>query len=284
MNALKYLISLLFAGCAGLASGPASAQILSVDVYLDKLALPNGFTASLEKCQPFHAEKPLRRKDVAVNTVYTIDGMQDGMCELHITGVTNTSVEIHQDCALPADVAKTYAHALQRFQDRKYSQKWDAYYIEKDADYQAALKIMSDPEYCNFYREEIDNTQEIRRNLPACTPTEQAEITSGLELSRQIIGLKDDLCVYKFSAQKTDKVDHVLLKNVPPKTESYFSDTMLLAYTCAFTEAQAREYMLILESEIIPAEDDFDYAAVWHMSPKEELEFLRENCSAEVRK
>ncbi len=284
MNALKYLISLAITAGAAYLSNPANAQILSIDVYVDKLVLPKGFTESLEKCEPYHAERPLRRKDVAVNNIYTIDGIKDDMCGLHITGITNSSVEIHQDCNLPADVAKTYAHVLQRFENKKYSQRWDEYYIEKDEDYQAAVKIMSDPKYCSFYREEIDNTQDIRRNLAACTPTEQTETASGLELSRQIIGLKKDSCVYKFTVQKTDKIDHILLKNVPPADSSYFTDTMFLEYTCAFSEKQAEQYLHILESEVIPAEEDFDYAAIWHISPVEELEFLRNNCSAEIRK
>ena len=284
MNALKYLISLLSVLYVALPTNPAAAQILAIDVYVDKLVLPQGFTQSLEQCKPYHAERPLRRKDVAVNNIYTIDGMKDGLCELHITGITNSSVEIHQDCSLPADVAKTYAHVLQRFQDKGYSQRWDEYYVEKDADYQAALKIMSDPKYCSFLREEIDNTQNIRRNLLACKPAEQTEVVSGLEFSRQIIGLKGESCIYNFAVKKTDKIDHILLKKVPPATSSYFSDTMFLKYTCAFSEKQAEQYLHILESEIIPAEEDFDYAAVWHISPLEELEFLRDNCSADIKK
>ncbi len=284
MNVLKYLINLAFVLGFICLANTASAQILSVDVYVDKLVLPKGFLPSLEQCKPFHAERPLRRKDIAVNTVYTVDGMQDGFCQLHITGVTNSSVEIHQDCALPADVAKTYAHILQRYVDKKYSMKWDHKYIEKDEDYQAALKIMEDPKYCTFYRAEIDNTREIRKNMPACRPAEQKEIASGLEYTRQIVGLNKESCVYRFTAQKTDELDHVLLKNVPPVTVSDYSDTLRLSYTCAFNEEQAAQYVLILESEIVPEEEDIDFAAIRHVAPLEELEFLRNNCSVEMQK
>ena len=262
----------------------AQAQILSINVEVDKFTLPDGFLTSLENCVPFHKERPLRRKDVVVNTIYTIDGLKGDYCSLHITGITNSSVEIHQDCELPADVAKTYSHALHRFQNKGYSPRWDERYIARDPDYKAALKIMSDPKYCRFYREEIDNTQNIRRNLAACMPTEQKEIASGLEFSREIIGIKGDSCIYKFTVQKTDKIDHILLKNIPPAESSYFSESMFLEYTCAFSEKQAEQYLHILESEVIPAEEDFDYAAVWHVAPLEELEFLRDNCSAEIRK
>ena len=284
MNALKYLINLLFLPCALLLWQPAQAQILTVGVDDSALSLPEGFLSSLEQCLPYNGEKPLRRDNVAANTLFLIDGMQDGLCGLHITGITNSSVEIHQDCALPADVAKAYAHALQRFIDKNYSPRWHKQYIKKDSNYQAALKIMSDTKYCKFYRKEIDNTENIRKNLPACRAAQQTEITSGMEISRQIIGLKNGLCEYRFTAQKTDEIDHVMLKNVPPTTQSKFSDDVYLSYTCALTEKQSEYYLLILESETVPAEEGYDYAAIWHISQREELDFLRENCVFKVKR
>lgn len=284
MNALKNLINIALALCAVVLIEPAQAQILSVNAYLRALKLPDGFLPSLEQCSPYHAENPIRRHDIAVNTIYTIDGMENGLCALHITGVTNSSVEIHQNCELPADVAKTYAHALKRFIDKRYHPLHDENFIERDEDYKAALKIMTDTKYCRFSRAEIDNTAVIRKNLPSCLPAEQKETSAGMIFTRRIIGADNNLCKVSFVAEKYDGVDHVLLKNVPPKEENDYPDDFYLAYDCAFTEQQAQYYLRILESEVVPEDDDFDYAPVWHISPDEEVRFLSDVCEVKFRK
>lgn len=284
MNVSKNLINIVFAACIVVLSKPAAAQILSVNAYLEELKLPEGFLPSLEQCQPYHAERPERRKDVVVNNLYTIDGVEDGLCVLHITGINNSSVEIHQDCNLPLDVAKTYAHTLQRFVDKKYSPLRDEHFIEKDADYQAALKIMTDTKYCHFLRKEIDNTREIRKNLMACQPAEQTEAAAGVKFTRRIIGLDNNLCKISFSVEKRAEEDHILLKSIPPAKVSDFPEDFYLAYDCALSEKLTKYYLRILEAEVVPEEDDFDFDAVWHLSPDEEMRFMSDFCDSRFQK
>ena len=93
MSALRYLTKVVFILCMVLLYQPAHAQILTINVRPEKFTLPEGLLENLERCTPYHIERPLRHRDTVVNTVYTIDGLQDGLCNLHITGVTNSSVE-----------------------------------------------------------------------------------------------------------------------------------------------------------------------------------------------
>lgn len=283
MSALRYLTKVVFILCMVLLYQPAHAQILTINVRPEKFTLPEGLLENLERCTPYHIERPLRHRDTVVNTVYTIDGLQDGLCNLHITGVTNSSVEIHQDCAFPPDVAKTYAHVLQRFKDKEYSPQWDEDFISNDPDYQAAIKIMSDPKYCGFYREEIDNTKNIRDNLRTCHPAEQNELGAGIEFQRRIIGLQEDKCEYTLTIRKNDHVDHILLKGAPKAEKSDFTEHFNLSYECELDEKLAERYLLILESQVIPAEDDFDFAAIWHIAPLEELEFMKDHCKLKLK-
>lgn len=276
MNALKYLIKVLAVALI-FPAVTAQAQILNMGVNFEKLSLPAGFLQSLEKCEPYSGEKVYRRNEVKVNTVYRIMGLQNDLCVLKIDGSTNTSVNIHQECNLPLDTAKTYAEALRRYQAKEYNPRWDEQYIQKNRDYQAALEIMSDTKLCRFYRDKIDNTQTIRENLSACNPAEEVEITAGLKVTRTIVGAQDEKCRYQMALQKAES-EEPLVKTLSDNAENFVPEQLALVFECEFDKEKTDFYLQVLEAQVVPAEEGFDYSAAQRISPQEEIGFIMDSC------
>lgn len=275
MKELKYLIKAL--ACLLLLPTVADAQILNMGVNFEKLDLPAGFLQSLEKCAPYSGEKGYNRNDVKVNTVYQIIGMQNDLCVLKIDGSTNTSVNIHQECNLPLETAKTYAEALRRYQAKGYNPRWDEQYINKNRDYQTALEIMSDTKLCRFYRDKIDNTSVIRENLAACTPAEETEITAGLKVTRTIVGNEDESCRYRMTLQKA-QTEEPLVKTLSDNLDDLVPEQLALIFECEFDKEKTDFYLQVLEAQVVPAEDGFDYSAAQRISPQEEIGFIFDSC------
>lgn len=276
MKELKYLIKVLAVFWL-LPTFSANAQILNMGVNFEKLDLPAGFLQSLEKCESYKGEKPYSRNEVKVNTVYQIIGMQNDLCVLKIDGSTNTSVNIHQECKLPLKTVATYAKALRRYQSKGYNPRWDEKYIQKNRDYQTALEIMSDTELCRFYRDKIDNTSVIRENLAACNPAEETEITAGLKVTRAIVGTDGKICRYRMSLQKAE-TEEPLVKSLSDNPEDFIPEQLELVFECEFDKEMTDFYLQVLEAQVIPAEEGFDYSAAQRISPQEEIGFIMDSC------
>lgn len=279
MSVLKNRIIKVFAIFWALPLCSAHAQILNMGTNFEKLDLPEEFLQNLEKCTPYSGEKPYQRNAVKVNTTYQIIGLKNNLCVVKIDGSTNTSVNIHQECHLPPQTAATYAQALRRYQSRGYSPRWDGEWIEKNKDYQTALKIMSDTSLCRFYRDKIDYTQDIRDNLPNCQPSEQTETTAALKILRKIIGKDGDKCHYQMTVQHANpQAEEPLVKNLSDNDENAVPKHLALTFDCSFDSEQIAHYLQILEALVIPAEEGFDYSAVQRVSQQEETDFVMNNC------
>ena len=265
MNALKNLIKTLVGVAAIALALPAQAQILGMGINFEKLNLPEPFLQSMEKCTPYKFSRTAKNDDISVKTTYSITPAADKQCRLYIEGHTNVSVHITQDCTFTPEQAQSYADALRRYQAKGYSPRWDGHKIEKDADYQAAYKIMSDRKICRFMRQKVDYTQEIRENLPQCTPVAQEEITASIKVNRQIHKTQEDKCLYSFTITQL------------PKDSAAAAKT--LTFDCALDAKQREQYLLILEALVIPEEEGYDFSAVQRISVAEELNFILDNCA-----
>ncbi|MBR1825740.1 MAG: hypothetical protein IJ770_04045 [Alphaproteobacteria bacterium] len=268
MSELKNLIKTVWSASFILLSFSANAQILGIGVDFEKLNLPEQFYQSLENCTKYTYIKPAVFEDVAVSTTYSVEPMQNGSCRLSVDGTTNVSVHIAQECELTREQAKAYADALRRYQQKGYSPHWDDDKIETDADYKAAYAIMSDRKLCRFKRDKIDHTQQIRINLPSCTPAKQTELTAAITVKRQIVGKDDEDCLYTFMMQN-DKI------SAKDKQES----DKQIVFECRLNKQQTEQYVQILEAAVVPEEEGYDFSAVQRVSPAEEMNFILDYCT-----
>ena len=271
MSGLKFLIKQgLYVICLCLFSSMCQAQILNMSLHFDKLNIEEEFFHSLALCRFYTISEHKEHSNMEVDTTYTVVGLKDNLCRMMVEGKTNTSVKIVQTCALPLDVAKEYAEALRKFQDKQYSPLHDKEILQQDKDYQKALAIMENRQFCQILRDEIDNTGNIRKNLPECRAAEQIEAFTNFEVVRKILGNTAQGCNYRYSIRK--KAD----------------DKGIVAYSfdfdCNWKKEQQDKYLRILQANVIPAEEGSDFSAVMRISPKEEIEFIFDNCDFKANK
>lgn len=252
-----------------------SAQILNFSASGNALNLPQGFINSLRVCAAYKQTVDDTDKGLTTRMQYEVLGYDsENKCRMAIQGSNNNGVKITQKCSLNKDLAAQYADTLERFMRKKYrprkSREYD--FILHDADYEAAVAIMENPRNCSFYREEIDNSAEIRRNLPDCTPAEQTEINANLQIQRQILGQYGEYCRIFYKV--------VELRENPYKENDFVS--VEYPYECNFNDAQKDEFAEILAAGVIPAEEGLDFSAVQRFDSKEEIAFVIKNCEFKV--
>lgn len=251
------------------AATSVKAQILGLGVNFEKLNLPEEFFRSLQNCQTYKYELPAEFENIKTKTIYSVVAKQNKICNLHVEGFTNTSVHITQDCDFTFAQAMQYADTLRRYQQKGYSPRWNGDKINADADYQAAYKIMANPDICRFYRDAIDHTENIRQNLLSCKPAEQVENSGDIKILRQIKGTKEKLCEYSFTVLQNFKENI----NINRKT---------MTFSCLFDQEQSRRYLEILQSLVVEAEEGFDFSAIQRISVAEELNFILSHCNIDA--
>lgn len=274
MSALKNLIRI--STVLLLYSGQGRAQILDMSVDFSPLQLSDDFLQSLSDCTPYQGAKNASYKNLEVRTVYNIAGIIDDKCVLKIDGYTNASVHITQTCSLTLDQAKEYSEALKNFQSKKYRPRFDQNNIAKDVDYKKAVRIMKNNKVCRFVRDEIDNTADIRKNLPDCISTESTENIMDSKVIRTINGFYDNKCHFSFKMwQPKPDTSHIapqILEKAPP------IDDITYHYDCEWTPEQIQSYIHILETFALPEEEGYNFHVIERANPWEEINFIINNC------
>jgi len=243
----------------------AAAQILNLATRGDLASLPLEFFLSLGSCENYEQAISTEDSGVSATTVYRVKKIDDNHCDLEVEAKTSIGVRIVQNCSFDKDKAYEYADSLYQFQSRKYNTRRFMEVALQDEDYQHAANIMSDEKYCHFFRDEIDNTKELREKLLSCEAVKNEETTGNLWIFREISGVKDDKCALSLTIRRVQK------SGEKPEDGG-------LKYFCNFDEAQKKEYLAVLESMIIPAEKGYNFTSVQRFGTKDELHFIGENC------
>lgn len=274
MKELKKKIEFL----AALALLPLSvnAQILDMSVDLSPLNLSDDFLRSLYYCKPYHGEKDSSYNGVTAKTVYDIAKTEKGECILKVGGLTNTSVQITQNCVLSAKQAQEYAELLSNFRAKGYKPRFDGDRINADEDYKKAFAVMNDRQICHVMRAAIDHTADIRANLAECKPVKNTENIAGDEVTREIMGKDGRKCRFNYTfrepAPDTSGITPEALEKAPSLEAPVYK------YECRWNDKQLKEYLNILEAAVIPAEEGYDFTAADRPDSGEETDFIIANC------
>ena len=243
----------------------ATAQILNLATRGDLASLPLEFFISLGSCENYEQSINTEDSGVSATTVYMVKKIDDNHCDLEVEAKTSIGVRIVQNCSFDKDKAYEYADALYQFQSKKYNTRRYMKQALQDENYQKAADIMSNEKYCHFFRDEIDNTKELRQKLIDCEPIKNNETTGNLWLIREIIGKEDDKCVFSFTIKRDAK-------------DKKSTESEGVRYLCNFDEAVKKEYLAVLESMVILAEKGYNFTAVQRFGTKDELQFIGEHC------
>lgn len=255
-----------------------NAQILNIEKLAPTLNLSDNFLNSLEKCTNHESEKSAFLDGADSRLSYKIEKKNNNTCSLQVVADTDHYVHIEQNCIFPMNIVKEYAVALRRFNEKKYSLFKDTFLINKDEDYQKATEIMQNLDFCRFKRSKIDNTKEIRENLPRCYRTKSEEFVENAIVTREIVGRdKDFNCGYHYTIWRPETtIEKKFFANV--RNMFIPSNEMKFHYLCSFDTEQKKEYLLLLESLVLPEEEGENFTAVSNFSSKIELEFIINNC------
>lgn len=283
MRELKNLIKIMVIASSICLPSPSNAQILDMSVDLSPLQLTDDFLRSLYYCKPYHGEKTSSYKKVNVKTVYDVLGMSEGKCHLKVEGFSNTSVHITQDCLLTTEQAQKYADALSNYQIHKYSPRFDETRINADPNYQKAMDIMSDSEICNFLRDKIDHTSDVRANLTECLPIKNEQEILGTLVVREIVGKNDDgKCHFRFTYSEPKPDTSNIKEEVMDKIKHLKSTDF--KYDCLWDDKTTEDYYNVLDAFVIPEEEGFDFQAIDRPNSWEEMDFIIRNCHYEAEK
>ena len=243
----------------------AAAQILNLATRGDLASLSLNFFLSLGNCEDYEQSINTEDSGVSATTVYRVKKTDNNHCKLEVEAKTSIGVRITQNCDFDKDKAYEYADALYQFQSKKYNTRRYMEYALQDEDYLRAADIMSNEKYCNFLRDEIDNTKGLRKSLANCEAIKNIETTGNLWIIREIEGIKDDKCAFNLTIRKAHKIGD------EPKQGG-------LKYFCLFDESLKKEYLSVLESMVIPAEKGYNFTSVQRFGSKDELSFIGEHC------
>ena len=256
----------------------AGAQILNIEKLSPTLNLSADFLDALETCTDHKSERSAFSEGSETKITYEIEKKDNNTCALQIVGQTDHYVHIEQNCLLPMEKAREYATTLRQFNAKRYSLFKDTFAINKDENYIAAAAIMQNPDFCRFKRLEIDNTKEIRENLPACKRTKNEELVENAKISREIAGRDENFnCKYYYTLWRPEtQIEKKPFANV--RNMFIPSNEMNFRYACSFNEVQKKEYLMLLESLVLPEEEGYNFTAVSTFSSKIELEFIIKHC------
>ena len=262
------------------------AQILNLLGTKEKLAVPVEFLVNMADCEPYETKVVSAPEGIKTETIYKVLGMKKGKCDFQIEGLTNSVVHITQKCSLTLEQADKYAEAIYNFQNKEYSSYKLRKQIYEDTDYIAASEIMTDEKLCRFHRDAIDQTADWRQNLQTCSPFKDSSQLNSVAVTRQVIGLVNDKCLFKVTF--TQKLPD--MKRRPEKFSlrvQHLIDNFNEAdyqYVCEFNDEIKNEYIKLLETMVIPAEDGFDFSAVQRFTMLPEMEFIAQNCTYNAQK
>lgn len=258
------IAGLLYSACG------AQAQILNLATELKPLVLPENFLASLQDCRDFSYTETQKAGTTTLFTDYKIKRTATDNCLLTINAGTDNALNVRQQCVLSPQQAEDYALHLRNFISKKYSPRHEGKRLTADEDYKYALKIMTNPKLCEFHRDAIDYTRSIRDNLIECQPAKEILQRNNMEMTREITGLSNDSCMYRFN------IYTFALNNDGSKT-----DRLKLNYVCTFKQPQREQYLQILKAQVIPEDSGYDFTTERRYDMSEELNFIDNNCRIE---
>ena len=232
----------------------AQAQLVDKTKLLQPLTMSNKFLRRLTKCIPFEEEKSEILDGSEIKATYRIYGMtKKNECEFEF--ITDT------DLGYSAEAGTN------------------------DSDYKEAVALMQNKKFCDYYRDTIDFTKQIRDNLMECKPVWENQNDGILEISRKIIGKNGSDCQYEtLISFKRSVINHRSGPMIDKLKEhmDYEEDQSVL-YTCQLDEEDLGVLRDILFSGIIPDAknlDDFN-ENLSNDVQSAEPEFLEDRCTLE---
>lgn len=258
----------------------ANAQILNIDKMAPTLNLSPDFLNSLEQCSDYTDQKSVFTDGSEASLRYEVKKDGAEKCRLIVVAETDHYVHIEQNCLFPLQTAAQYAIALRKFNDKHYSIIKETFELNKDENYKIAAEIMQNSDLCRFTRTEIDNTKGIRENLSACQKIKTEEKVKDGIITREIFGRDNNFnCHYDYTLwMPAPDVSHIKTTSAKLQKQLDNLSDMSFHYTCSFDDDDKREYILLLESLVLPQEEGYNFTSVGTFNSKIETEFIINHC------
>lgn len=265
----------------------AQAQLVDKTKLLQPLTMSNKFLRRLTKCIPFEEEKNEILDGSEIKATYRIYGMtKKNECEFEFITDTDLGYSVSQICYFPQEELDSFVKIMQdTLQKTSYTFETAADAGTDDSDYKEAVALMQNKKFCDYYRDTIDFTKQIRDNLMECKPVWENQNDGILEISRKIIGKNGSDCQYEtLISFKRSVINHRSGPMIDKLKErmDYEEDQSVL-YTCQLDEEDLGVLRDILFSGIIPDAknlDDFN-ENLSNDVQSAEPNFLEDRCTLE---
>ena len=264
----------------------AQAGITDRSQFLQPLTMSTKFFRRLSKCMPYEEENSTSFADVDITATYRIYGLTNSKeCEFELITNTGLGYSVSQICYFPPEEMETFINTLQNYL-QKSSYTFDkAAEVVSESDYKDILAMMRNKKYCDYYRDAIDFTKQIRDNLMECKPAWENQNDGILDISRKIVGRNGDECQYEtlisFKRSEVNRRSGPFIDKI--KTLMDYEENQTVLYTCQLDDEDLGVLRDILFSMVIPSAKDFDSINENLSNEIKESEpaFLNERCTLE---
>lgn len=275
----KYIFTLIFFTIFS-----ANAQTIDVSEYVNSIQMSKEFLSHLATCTPYEEDKSAGIVNVETGVSYKVIGPQaDGKCEVRIDSqAVGMNINAYQICSFSKENLNEFVPAMLNLLKRKTYTLENMAEMFKDENYLTAMGIMMDEDICKIHRDAIDMTKNVREKLRNCESYTETQKLGPTELTRQIVGKSDELCIFNIHVlqKKPDfgaisgKLAEEMKELVKDMPERYFD------IKCKLSESEVSAYINILEAQIVPAIDGMNdiEKGFENINPRAETDFLDSHC------
>lgn len=264
----------------------AQAQVEDRTQFLQPLTISNKFLRRLTKCMPYEEQTPTTMSGFNINATYRIYGLTNKKeCEFEFITDTELGYSVSQICYFPPEEMENLVNLFQNYLQKTTYSFDTAAEMVNEAEYREILSMMQNKKYCDYYRDAIDFTKQVRDNLMECKPVWENQNDGVLDISRKIVGKNGSNCQYEtlisFKRSVINRRSGPLIDIL--KEHMDYEENQSILYTCQLDDDELGVLRDILFSMVIPVAKNYDdiNENLSNDTQGKEPSFLEEKCTRE---